>query len=197
MPRPAVARCMTGEAGSGTAIGVAVLFPVLMMVIVLLQALTASSRTEHGLQVAADRAAQTASLCCVRVGDPNVRDPDHEDFGAAGRARQVLEQYVYIVSDSGPRKLSQRVACVNADAVTDARVSFYDNSGAEVPADPNAAGAAQERVPPGGRAEVSVTCELDAGRLGGFVAGTAVQRIAVGVAAVDPYRQRWEPLGDP
>ena len=61
------AGCGRCEAGSGTAIGVAVLFPVLMMVIVSLQMLTASARIEQALQSAADRAARTASLCCYRV----------------------------------------------------------------------------------------------------------------------------------
>ncbi len=62
------ARRLRGQQGSGTAIGVAIIYPVLMAVIVALQAITDATRTEQSLQVAADRAAQTAALCCETIG---------------------------------------------------------------------------------------------------------------------------------
>lgn len=110
-----------GEAGSGTAIGVAIIFPILMLVIVALAALTRSSRTEQVLQAAADRAALTASICCLYADGPRGAVPTVEANLSAARIgwRQSL------------------VACGN-DVVADSEIAFFDVSGNEVLIDPGA-----------------------------------------------------------
>ena len=56
-----------GEGGSGTAVGAAMMFPALMLVIVLIQMLSDTTRAEQALQATANRAARVAALCCHRV----------------------------------------------------------------------------------------------------------------------------------
>lgn len=80
-------RRLRGQQGSGTAIGVAIIYPVLMAVIVALQAITDATRTEQSLQVAADRAAQTAALCCETIG--HAAASAKESLAAALSARGV------------------------------------------------------------------------------------------------------------
>lgn len=110
----------TGEAGSGTAIGVAIIFPMLMLVIVALAGLTRSSRTEQVLQAAADRAALAASVCCLHVGGP-------------GGAMQVVEANLATAS-RGWRHSD--VACSN-DIVAHSETAFFDVTGHELgPIDP-------------------------------------------------------------
>ena len=55
------------EDGSGTALGAAVLFPFLMLVIVALHTISSASRSELSLQAEATRAALAAALCCNDV----------------------------------------------------------------------------------------------------------------------------------
>lgn len=168
MPLRAARRCCSGESGSGTAIGVAVIYPMLIVVIVALHAIVTASRTEHSLQASADRAARAASLCCEQVADAHRRAKD----SLAG----------------GPAALG----CVN-DAATEAGIFFYDVTGAEVtpPPDPDAVGAARPPVPRGGTVQVHVACTLPTSVWGRMFAGPAgVQRHAVGLAVVDPYRGR-------
>ena len=43
------------------------MFPMLMVVIILIQMLSDSTRSEQALQATANRAARTASLCCYRI----------------------------------------------------------------------------------------------------------------------------------
>lgn len=162
------------ESGSGTAIGVAILFPALMLVIVTLQGITYASRTELALQTVADRAAHTASLCCLRVDE----------------ARRVSS--VSIDANVG-QFVSDRLNCTN-DVAGDAAIRFRDVSGSVVPeldADGN-----PSLVPPGGTVTVHALCELSRQHLGpSFVLGSGVSRRAFGVATIDPYRHRFEQVG--
>ena len=154
-----------GEAGSGAAIGVAMLFPALMGVIVALSMLTGSARVEQALQAAANRAARTAALCCADTG--GARDAAHAALASAERAGA-----------------DNRVVC-NNDLVTDSSVAFADVAGGGV------AISSGEPVPPGGTVYVAVTCMLPPEVLGGVgFPGLEVQRRAVGVAVIDPYRAR-------
>ena len=157
------------ETGSGTAIGVAVIYPMLIVVIVALNAIITASRTEHSLQAAADQAARTASLCCELVDDAR-------DTAKRSLAADSLE-------------------CVN-DAAEDSEVDFFDVSGSEVMPPPRSNDPAEPKVelphvPPAGTVQVHVTCTLSAGTFGRVFAGPAgVQRRAVGQAIVDPFRSR-------
>lgn len=179
-------RC-SGETGTGTAIGVAIIYPMLILVIVALHAIIEASRIEHTLQTAADRAARTASLCCAEVDD------------ASDRARNTLRS----------------LECAN-DAAADAEVSFYDAAGSAVvpvktlelragadshyvdedgnrvnePSLEQISGT-QPPMPPSGRVQVQVTCTLPTSLWGRMIAGPAgVQRNAIGLAIVDPFRSR-------
>lgn len=157
-----------GEAGSGMVIGVAILFPVLMLIIVALQALSDSARIEQGIQSSANRAARAASLCCHRTGGPD---------GATAVAEASLRAAV-------SADAYNRIHC-NNDVVADSRVVFVDVSGGQVAVDPN------NPVPPGGTVHVFVTCRLPPQVLGGFgLPGLSVTRSTEGVATIDPYRYR-------
>ncbi|MXZ31697.1 MAG: hypothetical protein F4Z22_12860 [Acidimicrobiia bacterium] len=154
-----------GEAGSGAAIGVAMLFPALMGVIVALSMLTGSARAEQALQAAANRAARTAALCCAFTD--GAQAAAHAGLASAEQAGTF-----------------NRVVC-NNDLVADSRVTFEDVSGTIVPV------AADAAVPAGGAVYVAVTCKLPPEVLGGIgFPGLEVQRTAVGVAAIDPFRAR-------
>ena len=156
-----------GERGSGTAIGVAVMFPFLMLVIVLVGMLNDTARTEQALQAAADRAAHAASLCCERVGGA-------EAVAAASLDAALLEPF--IVSP----------LCTN-DIAASRAVVFENVDGNRF----TAAADADRRVPPGGTVYVYVTCRIPPRLVGGFgLPGLNPARTSVGVAAVDPYRQR-------
>lgn len=160
------------ESGSGTAIGVAIIFPMLLLVIVVLQGVSYASRTEQMLQTAANRAAHTASLCCLHVGD------------ASEAAQLILARRQY-----SPRGALE---CAN-DVAGDAVVRFRNVSSAEVPAldpvtgDPNS-------VPSGGSVSVFVSCRLPPERVGVSSLASNATRIAVGVATLDPSRHRSMPL---
>ena len=164
--RRAVTAC---EHGSGTAIGVAIIFPMLLLVIVVLQSITFATRTEQALQTAADRAAQTAALCCLYVDD----------------ALTMVEQSLATHARFGP---DRQLECSN-DVVGDAAVVFRDVRSAEVLVlDANGD---RNIVPAGGQAAVRVRCRLPSSRVGvfGFL-GTEVSRSAIGVATLDPGRHR-------
>ena len=100
------------DRGSGAAIGVCVMFPFLMGMIVAIQMMAASSRIEYSLQSLADRAAQTASLCCYYTDD------------AEATARATLAANV---SDA----VFGQDSCAN-DIVVDATIGFVDVDGAAV-----------------------------------------------------------------
>lgn len=157
-----------GEAGSGTVIGVAVIFPMLMLVIVALQMLSDSARIEQAIQSSADRAARAASLCCYHTG-------------GAGGAEAVAEASL---GASAGADSYNRVHC-NNDVVADSRTVFVDVDGQAVPTGPDRA------VPPGGTVHVLVSCRLPPVVLGAFgIPGLDVTRRAEGVATIDPYRYR-------
>ena len=157
-----------GKSGSGTAIGVAIMFPALMLVIVSLQMLTESSRIEQALQSAANRIAQSAALCCHYTGGPD---------GAAAVVAAAIESTQDAAS-------SNYVLC-NNDVVGDSRFVVINVRGNDVSI------AADTRVPPGGTVYVFVTCRLRPQDLGGYgFAFINVERVAVGIATVDPYRAR-------
>lgn len=141
------------------------IFPMLMLVIVALQALIDTSRIEQSIQTVAHRAARTASLCCHNTDD------------AADAARASLTA----AEDANVRN---RVLC-NNDFAGDARVVFLDVGGNAVPI------AADRVVPPGGTVYVFVQCRLPPQVLGSYgLPGLEVERQAWGTASVDPYRSR-------
>ena len=151
------------EAGSGTAIGVAIMFPALMLVIMVLHAITLATRTEQALQAVADRAAHTASLCCMNVA--GARDTAMQTVGAHARGLPT-----------------GRLDCAN-DVANGTSVEFIDVAGAQVPDG--------EPVPAGGTVIVRVVCQLPA-RVGGGISPLRgdVERSAIGMATIDPYRHR-------
>ena len=160
-----------GEAGSGMVIGVAVIFPMLMLVIVALQMLSDSARVEQAIQSSANRAARTASLCCRYTGGPGGAEGS---AGATLRAAASADAY-------------NRIHC-NNDVVGDSRVVFIDVDGTAVPS------GSDSPVPPGGTVHVLVTCRLPPQVLGGFgIPSLDVERRAEGVATIDPYRYRAGP----
>ena len=157
-----------GEAGSGLAIGVAITFPVLMLVIVALNMLTESSRIEQALQATANRAARTASLCCRMTGGP----------GGAVRVAEAA------LASAETAAAHNRVYC-NNNFVGDSRIVFTDIAGDNVPVDE------RTPVPPGGTVHVVVTCRIPPQYLGGFgLPGVRAERRTVGVASIDPNRYR-------
>ena len=161
-------RADRGEAGSGMAIGVAITFPMLMLVIVSINLLTETSRIEQNLQATANRAARTASLCC------------HGTDGAVA----VVEASLAAAESVNAHN---RVFC-NNDFVGDSRTVFIDVGGQEVPVDPGNA------VPPGGTVWVFLTCRVPPQNLGGSaLPGLEFDRRVVGTAAIDPYRSRAGP----
>ena len=163
-------RSATGcQRGSGTAIGIAIIFPMLLLVIVTLQGITFATRTEQTLQAVADRAAYTAALCCLYVNE------------AIAMVEQSLALHVRV----GPNR---RLDCAN-DVVGDVAVVFRDVTSAEVPAFDVSGNA--NIVPAGGQAAVRVRCQLPSDRVGAFgFLGSNVDRSAIGVATLDPGRHR-------
>ena len=151
------------------------MFPVLMLVIMALHAITSATRTEQALQAVADRAAHAASLCCVNVGP------------ARGTARKTVAAHAL----AGP---TRRLNCANevgddAESGGGTRVQFFDVAEAEVT--DNA-----EPVPAGGTVIVRVVCQLPPSDAGGFSSGSAdVERSAIGIATIDPYRHRAQQTG--
>ena len=156
------------ERGSGTAIGVAVIFPILMLVIVVINLLTETSRIEQNLQATANRAARTASLCCHATG------------GTGGAAEVVNSS----LTEAESVNVYNRVFC-NNDFVGDSRTVFIDVNGQEV------AIAADNAVPTGGTVYVFLRCVVPPQNLGGFaLPGLDIERSIVGIATIDPYRYR-------
>ena len=163
-----------GEGGSGTAIGVAILFPVLMLVIITVSLLSESGRFDQSLQNAANRAARTAALCCHYTG------------GTDGAA-EVMQATLAATAGAAA---ANRILC-NNDFVGDAAIVFVDVNGNEVPVGRDANNPKAYVVPPGGTVYVFVTCRVPPEIMGGFgFPGLDVQRRAVGVAVVDPFRSR-------
>ena len=153
------------ETGSGTAIGVAILFVPLMGVIVALSMLTGSARVEQALQSTANRAARTASLCCHHTGGAEA--VVHAALQAAERAAA-----------------GNRIVCSN-DLVGESRIWFTDVEGNDVPIE------AEAVVPPGGTVSVLLACRVPPEVLGGVgFPGLEVERRALGVASIDPFRAR-------
>lgn len=180
------------EAGSGTAIGVAVIFPMLMLVIVALHAITTATRTEQALQSAVDRAAHAASLCCYRTG------------AAYAMALSALEPV-------------GRKMCAN-DLLVQSRISILDVEGNIVlrpqlvettpPHNPffnpsiedqiARLAATPDLVPLGGQVRVAVSCRLKSAQLGATgLRGLTAERSAIGIASIDPYRWRFDDQGSP
>lgn len=163
-----------GDTGSGTAIGVAILFPILMLVIIAISLLSESGRIDQTLQNAANRAARAAALCCHHTGGS-------EGAEAVMRASLAGAESAFSAN---------RTFC-NNDFVGDSRIAFVDVEGNDVlighdPLDPD-----QFVVPPGGTVYVFLTCRVPPEILGGFgFPGLDVRRRAEGVAVVDPFRAR-------
>ena len=156
------------EIGSGTAIGVAMLFPVLMLLMIAISLLSESGSIDQALQNAANRAARTAALCCHYTGGTN-------------GAEEVALASLLAAEDAAS---SNRIFC-NNDFIGDSRIVFLDVAGNDVLVDPDSP------VPPGGTVYVYLTCRLPPEILGGFgFPGLDSRRRAEGVAVVDPYRAR-------
>ena len=144
------------------------MFPMLMLVIVSLNALAETARIEQNLQATANRAARTASLCC---------------YGTDGAVTVVQSSLAAAASANA----SNRVVC-NNDFIGDSRTVFIDAAGDEVPTDPDNA------VPPAGTVHVLLRCVLAPQSLGGFgLPGLDVERRVTGTASIDPYRHRTGP----
>ena len=162
------ARRGRGEAGSGTTIGVAVLFPMLVIVVMVLQFVADSARIEQSLQATANRTARTASLCCYHTGGTHGAQEVAE---AAIRAAERDNAY-------------NRVHC-NNDLVADSAVVFEDVDGGIVAAVDGTA------VPPGGTVHVYLTCAVPPQILGGFAMPVFdAERTVAATAVIDPYRYR-------
>ena len=165
-PRRRRARCRDSR-GSGTAIGVAVIFPMLMILIVSLDAIITSSRTSQAMQAAADRAAQTAALCCLHVDD----------------AEDAVTDSVVWLEQTKPYL---NVACLNSMSA-DAVVYFQDVDGNEVEI------GSGEVVPPGGMVRVRLTCRLAPRALGPVrILTFRAEHNALSTAVIDPYRHRFD-----
>ena len=161
-------RSRLGGAGTGMAIGVAITFPMLMLVIVCLNLLTETSRIEQNLQATANRAARTASLCCYATGGTDGAEAVVESSLAAAESVNAYN----------------RVFC-NNDFVGDSRTVFIDVGGREISIGPGNA------VPPGGTVYVFLRCVIPPQNLGGFaLPGLGVERRIIGTATIDPYRYR-------
>ena len=151
------------EAGSGTAIGVTILFPMLMLVIVSIHMMAETARIEQAIQSAANRAARTASLCCSNTSD--AESAAQNSLTAAVNANAI-----------------NRILC-NNDLATDSNIIFVDVAGNDA--------ASGDPVPPGGTVYVFVKCRVPPLILGGFgFPGVDLERNAMGVAIIDPFRQR-------
>lgn len=141
------------------------MFPMLMLVIILIQMLSDSTRSEQALQAIANRAARTAALCCYRVD------------GTSGAVEVVRAGLASVTSAAA----GNRVYC-NNDMAGDARVVFSDVSGTEVTTGP---------VPPGGTVYVLLTCRVPPQVIGGFgIPSLDAERLLVGSATIDPFRSR-------
>ena len=146
------------------------MFPVLMLVIMALHAITSATRTEQALQAVADRAAHAASLCCVNVGPARLTARETVGAHAHGRPTGRLD----CANDVGD----------DAEGGGGTRVQFFNVAEAEVTDD-------TEPVPAGGTVIVRVVCRLRPSAAGGFSPGGAdVERSAIGIATIDPYRHR-------
>ncbi len=159
-----------GEAGSGMVIGVAIVFPMLVVVIMVLQVVADSSRIEQALQATANRTARTASLCCHNTGGQN---------GAEAVAKASLQA-------AQADNAYNRVRC-NNDLADDEyhEIVFQDVGGGIVTPGPDTA------VPPGGTVHVFLTCAVPPQLLGGFVLPLFdAARTVVGTATIDPFRHR-------
>ena len=158
-------RGIGSDTGSGTAIAVAMLYPIFMLVIVAISLLAESGRIDQALQNAANRAARTAALCC------------HFTENAEQAARASL----LAAEDAAA---SNRILC-NNDFIGDSRIVFVDVVGEDVMITPD------EPVRPGGAVYVFLSCRVPPRILGGVgLPGLDVMRRAEGVAIVSPYRAR-------
>ena len=141
------------------------MFPVLMLVIVLTQMLSDTTRAEQAPRAVANRAARVAALCRYRVDGAG---------GAAATVRAGLER----ATDAAA---GNRIYC-NNDLASDANVVFIDADDSEVTTGP---------VPPGGTAYVFLTCRIPPQIIGGFgIPALDAERLLVGVAIIDPFRSR-------
>lgn len=156
------------QSGSGTAIGVAIVFPMLMLVIVSLQMLTDAARIEQAIQASANQAARAAALCCANTGGPN-------------GAETVAKASIAAAADANR---FNRIRCAN-DVDGDSTVVFRDTGNNYVPNLETMA------VPTGGTVHVIVTCQIMPEDMAGFgLLGLNIHRTTVGVASIDPFRHR-------
>ena len=168
-----------GETGSGMTIGVAILFPMLVIIVMVLQHVADSSRIEQSLQATANRAARAASLCCYSTGGS---DGAHAVVEASLRAAERDNAY-------------NRVFC-NNDLVADSTVVFEYLDGRTVSyPDANVrypdANGNYPAVPPAGMVHVYLECSVPPQLLGNFALPVFdTKRTVVGTATIDPYRFR-------
>ena len=159
------ARCGRDDTGSGTAIGVAIMFVPLMGVIVLLSMLTGSARVEQTLQSTANRASPHG----VALLPPT-----------SGEAENAVHTALTAAQGAAA---GNRVVCSNVLA-HDSTITFT-NVGRNPVTEPG------EAVPPGGSVSVMLRCEIPPEALGGVgIPGLVVERRVTGVASIDPFRSR-------
>ena len=170
------------DSGSGAAIGVVLMFPMLMMLIMGLHALTESARIVQALQATADRAAHTAALCCHYTGTKSTipgSDGYHTGTAAVGVVLASLKA-------AETAHHFNRVYC-NNNLANDSETVFIDANGNHV------AASATEPVPPGGLVLVFLTCNIPPQVIGiskfSFFR-TDLEHFVQGTATVDPYRVR-------
>ncbi len=174
--------------GSGTAIGVAVMFPMLMLVIVALQAITSATRTEQMLQAAVDRAAHSASMCCELAQDAIAMA--ESAISLAGRrlcTNDVVDDSTISIVDAENNSLESLLPTQDEiAAMRFAQWYLYVTYG----------GAQSQTVPVGGQVRVAMSCRLRPSQLGVTALPDAVvERRVVGVATIGPFHWRAEQSG--
>ena len=135
-----ILRLRKDESGSGTAIGIAILFPVLMLLIMSLQSLIDASFSGQVLSRTANRVARTASLCC------------HTTKQVETVVKTSLIEAERIHSQKG-------IYCTN-DLAADSDLLILDTNEQETPVHQDQA------VPSGGTVFVLARCHLSAGFIG-------------------------------
>ncbi|MDE0030922.1 MAG: hypothetical protein OXU42_16160 [Deltaproteobacteria bacterium] len=177
-----------GEAGSGMTIGVAIVFPMLVITVMVLQTVADSARIEQNLQATANRAAQTASLCCHRTD--RAYETARASLATAERAgafnklfcnNDLLADSVVVFEDVGGGVVARGGSTVASDTV-----GYYlgpDAFGNYLGPGPP--------VPPAGRVHVYLRCSVPPQILGSFALGVFdTERTVVATATIDPHRSR-------
>ena len=177
------------EAGSGMTIAVAIVFPMLVMIVMVLQFVADSARIEQNLQATANRTAQTASLCCYRTGGAYKVARASIEAAAMASAYNRVRCNNNLVNDSTVVFEDVNGTIVKSFSDTD----FRDNAGnyTQADADGGPTVPAGDPVPPAGLVHVYLECSVPPQLLGNFALPIFdTKRTIVGTASIDPYRYR-------